>query len=546
MSKFLDSNGLAYFWGKLKAYFVAKEVGKGLSTNDFTTAEKNKLAGIEAGAEVNTVTSVNGQTGDVTVASAVMSDTVPLMDGTASAGVSDEAARGDHVHPHDISLLPLDTVTGNPIVVTDAYPTPAEGLTIALTPHQSGSGTPSPSNIRPISGYSDVELARYEKNLCPPDIEQGGFAEDGMNDNPNLATHGSRVRTPGYIPVVGGSTIVVTAAGSAAYYSISGYTADDFTTARVQSASWTALGSPIALNSNVKYIRIVFRKSNTNTAITPSEISNVMCEFGNTATTYEPYISPVTVNVHVGGLGKNLCPVDRDSRTGYFWGTRQDDIKNAINGLPAGTYTITLKYKILELPSGGVGYGVYATKSSGTLIGYSVTTDNSPTLGKVYTITKTFTLAEADVGTVTNFYLYCDNATTHSGTTGRGSYSAYNIQIEEGSTATTYEPYFVIGGEYDVLEGELKVTYGYIASYNGESLPSKWISDRDVYAAGTTPTTGAEVAYELATPTVYTFTPQPFDMLDGTNTFITNTDSLTISYRCYIQKYIQKLIAALA
>lgn len=32
---------------------VDKEVGKGLSTNDYTTTEKNKLAGIEAGAEVN-------------------------------------------------------------------------------------------------------------------------------------------------------------------------------------------------------------------------------------------------------------------------------------------------------------------------------------------------------------------------------------------------------------------------------------------------------------------------------------------------------------
>lgn len=32
---------------------VDKEAGKGLSTNDFTTAEKNKLAGIQTGAEVN-------------------------------------------------------------------------------------------------------------------------------------------------------------------------------------------------------------------------------------------------------------------------------------------------------------------------------------------------------------------------------------------------------------------------------------------------------------------------------------------------------------
>lgn len=38
--------------GLLEAY-VPKETGKGLSTNDFTTTEKNKLSGIAAGAEVN-------------------------------------------------------------------------------------------------------------------------------------------------------------------------------------------------------------------------------------------------------------------------------------------------------------------------------------------------------------------------------------------------------------------------------------------------------------------------------------------------------------
>ena len=39
---------------------VDKVTGKGLSTNDFTTAEKNKLSGIESGAQVNTVTGVKG------------------------------------------------------------------------------------------------------------------------------------------------------------------------------------------------------------------------------------------------------------------------------------------------------------------------------------------------------------------------------------------------------------------------------------------------------------------------------------------------------
>ena len=40
--------------------FVAKEEGKGLSTNDFTDVEKLKLAGVETGAQKNTVTGVKG------------------------------------------------------------------------------------------------------------------------------------------------------------------------------------------------------------------------------------------------------------------------------------------------------------------------------------------------------------------------------------------------------------------------------------------------------------------------------------------------------
>lgn len=46
MSKYLDENGLTYLWAKIKGTFVAQVSGKGLSTNDYTTAEKNKLAGL--------------------------------------------------------------------------------------------------------------------------------------------------------------------------------------------------------------------------------------------------------------------------------------------------------------------------------------------------------------------------------------------------------------------------------------------------------------------------------------------------------------------
>lgn len=42
--KYLDKEGLIYVWSKIKAITnakVDKETGKGLSTNDYTTTEKN-------------------------------------------------------------------------------------------------------------------------------------------------------------------------------------------------------------------------------------------------------------------------------------------------------------------------------------------------------------------------------------------------------------------------------------------------------------------------------------------------------------------------
>lgn len=56
MSKYLDNDGLLYFWQKIKTLLAGKVdtvSGKGLSTNDYTTTEKEKLASIAAGAQVN-------------------------------------------------------------------------------------------------------------------------------------------------------------------------------------------------------------------------------------------------------------------------------------------------------------------------------------------------------------------------------------------------------------------------------------------------------------------------------------------------------------
>ena len=60
-------------------------------------------------------------------------------------------------------LCPKASVSGNPVVVKDALG--GVGLTeckVTFTPTQAGTGTPSPDNIRPISGRDSVKVERQE------------------------------------------------------------------------------------------------------------------------------------------------------------------------------------------------------------------------------------------------------------------------------------------------------------------------------------------------------------------------------------------------
>lgn len=112
----------------------------------------------------------------------------------------------------------------------------------------------------------------------------------------------------------------------------------------------------------------------------------------------------------------------------------------------------------------------------------------------------------------------------------------------DNSTPTAYAPYqgndytltlpeTIYGGTVDAVSGVGSKTWGYIASYNGESLPGEWISDRDVYSAGTTPTTGAQVAYKLANPEPFEISKTSIPSLGGENTIFTNGENMDIIYK---------------
>lgn len=159
MAKYLDYNGLSYFWEKVKAQITALQTGKvddltydttnhkitktkNGTTTDVVSASTLKtdmgLANVEAGAQVNKIETIqkNGtnvpittgkvvnisvptKTSDITNDSgfitiddvpegATASTTVPIMDGTAATGTEKAFARGDHVHPTDTSRAPVN------------------------------------------------------------------------------------------------------------------------------------------------------------------------------------------------------------------------------------------------------------------------------------------------------------------------------------------------------------------------------------------------------------------------------------------------------
>ena len=115
-----------------------------------------------------------------------------------------------------------------------------------------------------------------------------------------------------------------------------------------------------------------------------------------------------------------------------------------------------------------------------------------------------------------------------------------------GESKTLALPDEIYGGKVGA-DGEGQETWGCIESYAGEAVPAGWICDRAVYAEGTTPPTGAQVAYKLATPVPFTATGGgTIKALSGTNTILTDADAATVTGRADPIHIIQQLQAASA
>ena len=145
MSKYLDSNGLLYFWSKIKAWVEAKgyTTNTGTITSVKTTAGKHTTINVTNGAaEMNIPTNTSHLTNDagfITLSQvpegAAASSTTPLMDGVASAGSETAFARGDHKHPSDSSkqdvISDLATIRSGAQAGATAYQKPSGGVPLS-------------------------------------------------------------------------------------------------------------------------------------------------------------------------------------------------------------------------------------------------------------------------------------------------------------------------------------------------------------------------------------------------------------------------------
>ena len=83
---------------------------------------------------------------------------------------SNNPVKSDGVYSSDEAIRKWTTAeaksaSGNPITLADGSARKAEGLVVTLEPKQSGSGTPSPENVRPITGYTECVVDRDGRNL---------------------------------------------------------------------------------------------------------------------------------------------------------------------------------------------------------------------------------------------------------------------------------------------------------------------------------------------------------------------------------------------
>ena len=182
------------------------------------------------------------------------------------------------------------TVGGDNNLVSckSAAKVPFDSLKVEFAPVQSGSGDPSPSNVRPINGWTGVNVSHCGKNLYNSTLYPvtNGYWISSANGGADTSYATNFASTLTYIPFAGfdGKTLTLNKRSGGnnpgiAFYS--GTTTNTFISG-VKNNNETA-GTPMTFTvpNGTKYMRFTV----------PKDATDIQIEVGSATTTYEPYTS---------------------------------------------------------------------------------------------------------------------------------------------------------------------------------------------------------------------------------------------------------------
>lgn len=161
-----------------------------------------------------------------------------------------------------------------------------------INPVQSGSGDPSPSNIRPISGWTGCNVTRTGKNLLNTAIVYSGLPALTVGASENSITSSTRYGYSGRIPAELPMVLSAKSANTTNFdwvrviRYVDGIVVENL--GEFEGISTTKTLAIPALDNS--YIKVVYgAKANGTIGVTVP--GDVQVELGSTATTYEPYQS---------------------------------------------------------------------------------------------------------------------------------------------------------------------------------------------------------------------------------------------------------------
>ena len=177
---------------------------------------------------------------------------------------------------------------------------PAKSLVANIVPKQSGSGTPSPDNIRPISGWESVETSVCGKNLF-----NKANVIDLYCDGSTRLVQNATFKTV-YIPLQSNASYVYTQTIFGNYTRLALCNSLEDQTSIYKPTTKTsgyAETTPLVFtNTDFKYLVCTIYRSTTDTNTFDEIADSCMLEEGTTATAYEP----CTATTHTTDLGRTV------------------------------------------------------------------------------------------------------------------------------------------------------------------------------------------------------------------------------------------------